>query len=260
MTDDDGGGPVPIPRRLVNGVRLRTALQLVVGPHLDFPASARKLRQVLSRGYSAQGDNLFGLQPPRHHQVHRGRGVGGLKSTIKADALAVSPGSPYRPFPFLQRVFPNMKKRRAITFSALFTLLAVASLPVTAGVYTDDLSKCLVSKTTPEQKGVLVNWMFSAMSLNPSVAKFVTLPDAQRKAFNVDMAKLFESLVTVTCKSEMQLAVRYEGNTAIGAAFTVLGQVAGRELFSNPEVAKGMSDLERYLDNDKIKAALNPAK
>ena len=71
---------------------------------------------------------------------------------------------------------------------------------------------------------------------------------------------MFESLVTVTCKSEMQLAVRYEGNTAIGAAFTVLGQVAGRELFSNPEVAKGMSDLERYLDNDKIKAALNPAK
>jgi len=154
-----------------------------------------------------------------------------------------------------------MKKRSVVTFSApvLFTLLALASLPATGGVYTDDLSKCLVSRTTSEQKGILVNWMFSAMSLNPSVAKFVTIPDAQRKAFNLDMAKLFESLVTVTCKSEMQLAVRYEGNAAIGAAFNVLGQVAGREIFSNPEVAKGMSDLEKYLDNDSIKAALNPA-
>ena len=154
-----------------------------------------------------------------------------------------------------------MKKRHVITFfaPALFVLAAVAPRPASAGVYTDDLSKCLVSRTTPDQKAILVNWMFSAMSLNPAVARFAAIPDAQRKAFNVDMARLFESLVTVTCKSEMQLAIRYEGNAAIGAAFNVLGQVAGRELFSNPEVAKGMSELEKYVDEDKIKAVLNPA-
>jgi hypothetical protein len=160
------------------------------------------------------------------------------------------------------RALQAMKIRYGINFFAwtLLIFFAVPSPSAFAGVYTDDLSKCLVSKTTPGQKSILVNWMFSAMSLNPSVAKFVSIPDAKRKEFNVDMAKLFESLMTVTCKPEMQLAVRYEGRAAIGAGFNVLGQVAGRELFSNPEVAKSMSELGKYLDNDKINAAMTPPK
>ncbi len=156
----------------------------------------------------------------------------------------------------------NMKNRHGMTFSAaiLFVLLAATSRSTSAGVYTDDLSKCLVSKTTSDQKTILVDWMFSAMSLNPSVAKFVSIPVAKRKEFNVNMAKLFESLITVTCKPEMQLAVKYEGAGAIAAGFNVLGQVAGRELFSNPEVAKGISELDKYVDKDKIKAAMSSEK
>lgn len=152
-----------------------------------------------------------------------------------------------------------MKNRRIarLLAPALLTFMAVAMQPVSAGVYTDDLSKCLVSRTTSEQKAILVNWMFSAMSLNPAVARYVAIPDAQRKQFNMDMAHLFETLMTVTCKKEMQAAVKYEGSGAIGAGFNVLGQVAGRELFSNPEVAKGMADLEQYMDEDKLKAAMS---
>ena len=45
----------------------------------------------------------------------------------------------------------------------------------------------------------------------------------------------------------------------MGAAFNMLGQVAGRELFSNPEVAKGMADLEQYMDQDKLKAVMSAA-
>jgi hypothetical protein len=144
--------------------------------------------------------------------------------------------------------------------TTLFILLATTSQSASAGVYTDDLSKCLVSKTTSDQKTILVNWMFSAMSLNPSVAKFVSIPEAKRKEFNVNMANLFESLITVTCKPQMQLAVKYEGDGAIAAGFNVLGQVAGRELFSNPEVAKGMSQLDKYIDKDKIKEAMSSSK
>ncbi|MGS1118769.1 hypothetical protein [Rhodanobacter sp. UC4436_H3] len=154
-----------------------------------------------------------------------------------------------------------MRNRRTATPLApvLFTLMAVAPRPASAGVYTDDLSKCLVSRTTSEQKAVLVNWMFSAMSLNPAVSRYVSIPAAQRKQFNIDMAQLFETLLTVTCKKEMQAAVKYEGSGAVGAAFNMLGQVAGRELFSNPEVAKGMADLEQYMDQDKLKAVMSAA-
>ncbi len=144
--------------------------------------------------------------------------------------------------------------------STLLAVFATTSQPAVAGVYTDDLSKCLVSKTTSDQKAVLVNWMFSAMSLNPAVAKFVSIPVAKRKEFNVNMAALFETLMTVTCKHEMQLAIQYEGSGAIGAGFNVLGQVAGRELFANPEVAKGMAELDKFIDQDKIQAAMKPDK
>ena len=150
-----------------------------------------------------------------------------------------------------------MKNRRIAAFLSLGLLaLLGAAQPASAGVYTDDLSKCLVSGTTPEQKAVLVNWMFSAMSLNPAVAKYVAIPEARRKQFNVDMAHLVYSLLTETCRKEMQAAVKYEGSEAIGAGFNVLGQVAGRELFSNPEVGKALSALNRYIDEDKLKAAM----
>lgn len=116
---------------------------------------------------------------------------------------------------------------RRTTFSAsiMLVLFAAGSQSAVAGVHTDGLSRCLASKTTPDQKGVLVNWMFSAMALHPAVAKFVSTASEKRKESNVDMAKLFESLLTVTCKQVTQLALKYEGNEAISAAFNVLGQV-----------------------------------
>ena len=98
------------------------------------------------------------------------------------------------------------------------------------------------------------------MSLNPAISKFVSIPSEKRKSFNIEMAELFETLMTVTCKSEAQLAVKYEGGQAIATSFNLLGQVAGRELFTNPEVAKGMADLDTYIDMDKISDAIDLAK
>lgn len=156
----------------------------------------------------------------------------------------------------------DMKNSHRFGFlaSTALVLFAIAPPSAVAGVYADDLSKCLVSSTTPDQKAVLVDWMFSAMSLNPAVAKFVSIPEEKRKEFNVNMAKLFESLLTVTCKQEAQLAVKYEGSEALSAGFNVLGQVAGRELFANPEVARGMSELDQYLDKGKLNAVIQSGK
>ena len=88
-----------------------------------------------------------------------------------------------------------MKNRRIAAFLSLGLLaLLGAAQPASAGVYTDDLSKCLVSGTTPEQKAVLVNWMFSAMSLNPAVAKYVAIPEARRKQFCRAIERIARSL------------------------------------------------------------------
>lgn len=150
------------------------------------------------------------------------------------------------------------------TFTYLTAIMAIPLLTISSnaigGVYADDLTRCLVSKTTSEQKAALVNWMFEAMSLNPAVSKYVTIPEAKRREFKTNMGNTFEKLITVTCKSEMQLALRYEGDGAITGSFNVLGQVAGKELFSSPEVANGMADIDQYINTDRIKQAISQEK
>jgi hypothetical protein len=47
--------------------------------------------------------------------------------------------------------------------SALMALALLSTTPALAGIYTDDLSRCLVEKTTTEDKTTLVQWMLKIM-------------------------------------------------------------------------------------------------
>lgn len=133
--------------------------------------------------------------------------------------------------------------------------LLLFSGAVNAGVYTDDLSRCLIESSTPEDKITLVKWMFTAMSLHPAVASLSNVTPQQRDDSNRDVANLFVKLLTQTCKDQANRAMQYEGQLALQSSFNVLGQVAGKELFMNPNVAAGMAGLERHLDKDKINKA-----
>ena len=146
-----------------------------------------------------------------------------------------------------------MKSHRiAVATAMLLAGNALTPSPALAGPYTDDLSKCLVANTTESDKTTLMTWIFAAISLNPTVAPMAHITPAKRKQINADMGKLFMSLMTETCRSQSQAAYKYEGNSALETSFSVLGQVAGRELFSSPEVAKGMGELDAQIDKKKL--------
>lgn len=134
--------------------------------------------------------------------------------------------------------------------------LTAVALPASAGVYADDLTKCLVSSTTDADKSLLMKWIFSAISLNEEVAPFVNMPSAARTKINQDAAALYMRLLTDACKKQTHDAVKYEGQPAITAAFQVLGQVASQGIFSDPAVSAGMSDMTKYMDEEKLKAVL----
>ena len=137
----------------------------------------------------------------------------------------------------------------AVALSAAFV-----AAPAKAGPYTDELSKCLVSNSSDADRNVLMTWMFAAIALNPEVATMSRITPEQRKKINQDMAQLFERLATESCRAPMHDAVKYEGTSAIEASFSVLGQVAGRSLFSSPEVAKGMEEMNSMIDESKLQA------
>jgi hypothetical protein len=143
--------------------------------------------------------------------------------------------------------------RRNVILAA--AVLAIAVLPARAGVYADDLSKCLVQGATAKDKTDLVRWVFANSALHPELSSISTFTPAQRTAINKTVGHLFERLLTETCKAPFHDAMKYEGAQTIEMSFSVLGQVAMRELMSHPEVSKGFGELEGFISTDKIAQA-----
>jgi hypothetical protein len=139
----------------------------------------------------------------------------------------------------------------------IISIILVSSLatgPAWAGVYTDELSKCLVESTSAEDRTALVKWMFTAASAHPAIHSLSTATTADMDSANEATGALFTRLLTESCKVQTQKALRFEGPATLQLSFTVLGQVAGAELFSNPAVTQNMAGLDKYVDSKKIEA------
>lgn len=139
--------------------------------------------------------------------------------------------------------------------------LALCAGPARAGVYSDDLGKCFVETSTPEDKQQLVQWIFFAIALNPDIKPYASITLEQRDAANKGMARLFEKLLGDSCLKQAQLAVKYEGTTAFSDSFRLLGQVAGQEIFVSPDVAAGTAEFAKELHVEDLQKKLGlPAK
>ena len=135
-------------------------------------------------------------------------------------------------------------------------LLLLSPIQMFAGPYADALGKKLVSSTTSADKAVLVRWMFVSMSLHPDLKDMSSVTPKQREEANRAVGRLIMHMLTETCAVEAREAVKYEGATSIEGAFNIFGQVAGRELFTNPEVGKSLAALNAYIDAKKLQDAL----
>ncbi|HBU29115.1 MAG: hypothetical protein A2X71_09910 [Thiobacillus sp. GWE1_62_9] len=139
---------------------------------------------------------------------------------------------------------------------ALGSALLTLSLPAYAGMYADDLSRCLVEKTTAADKNALVRWVIATTTLHPAVQSLANVSVAERTRANRETALLFERLLTESCIAQTRQAAKYEGAAALQTGFQTLGQVAMAELFANPDVAKGLGELDKLIDAKKLQQAL----
>lgn len=125
-----------------------------------------------------------------------------------------------------------------------------------AGVYGDAFGKCLVSASNDQDKQQLMEWIFSAIALNPTIKPYASISQEQRSAIDRNMATLFERLVGDACQKEASEALKYEGAHAFETAFQLFGQVAGQQLFASPEVATGSQDFYKLIDADALQKKL----
>lgn len=95
----------------------------------------------------------------------------------------------------------------------LALVFATLSMPTTvsAGIHTDDLSRCLVKSSTAQDQTTLMRWLFAAFSASPSVSSMSSVTTDQRKALNAESAALMQRLILKDCRAEAMQAAKYEG-------------------------------------------------
>jgi hypothetical protein len=133
-------------------------------------------------------------------------------------------------------------------------LLVLVASESHAGLYSDDMARCLVASTSQEDKTNLVRWVFAIASLHPKVADVSAMTPPMRDETDRKTAALFERLVTVDCREQARDAIRYEGPAAFQASFEVLGQVAMTELMAHEDIVAGFESFTKYLDESKFAA------
>lgn len=142
----------------------------------------------------------------------------------------------------------------------LISMVLVASSSISfanSNVYSDDLTRCLVDKTTEIDRLDLMKWIFNTFSSHPALSDSIKNSKLESESYkmitNKKVAKLFERLLTEDCAKEVHNAVKYaDGNEAIKSSFQVLGRIAAQELMSNQETNKSMEKFTDFLDINKI--------
>lgn len=138
----------------------------------------------------------------------------------------------------------------------ILALSAALAIPAHAGPSVEALSTCLGDHTSGKERKDLARWMFTAMATHPDIKDLSKATDAGRESSDKAMGQLVTALLAERCSAQVREVVSQEGSAGMFNAFRALGELAMKELMSNPDVGRAMGGYERYLDQAKIRAAL----
>lgn len=142
---------------------------------------------------------------------------------------------------------------------SIITLAMVLCLcsSVMAGPFTDEMSRCIVQKTTQSDKTLLIKWIFAAMSSHPDVESMSNISPKLKEDLNKQAAEMIMKLLTVRCNEECKQAVKYEGADSLKTSFELLGRVAMQGIMTDRQVKEYLSGMDKYLDKEKLQKSLN---
>ncbi len=138
--------------------------------------------------------------------------------------------------------------------AAILSAMAVfTALPgqAKAGLYQDDLSRCLISAATPQDRDMLLRWVFAAMAANPRIADMARVSKEQSEELTKGTAQLMQRLVLTDCRKQTVEAVKYEGEGTIQSSFSTLGQIAMADLMRDEHTGVYIATLDQYIDREK---------
>ena len=117
-----------------------------------------------------------------------------------------------------------------------------------AGPFTDDFSKCLVTKTTNQEKTDLVRWIYVTISFHPQLSQMSNLTAEDVEMANIRVADYMTNVFAYKCNDELNQAIKYEGEESVLYAFELLGELAMGELMQDQGVAAASELFIEYID------------
>jgi len=136
----------------------------------------------------------------------------------------------------------------------ILPLILTAAL--NAGVYTQDLIKCMVQNSTPQDIQTLKKWIFIAFAQDEEFSKYVNIPQKDKIEINKKMGEYVTRLLTQKCPKELKYAVKYEGAQAISSAFKYLGSIAGSSLTSSEGFKNFSNQFINYVDKNRLNSVI----
>ncbi len=143
-------------------------------------------------------------------------------------------------------------------------LLAAAVLLVSfgcnAGAYGDDLTKCLLSKASDEDKENLMRWSFVMATKYPENRKFYSPPELSDEMTSALAASTLYRLTAVDCKKESDLVEKIEGKQSVANSMVILTNESWKILFKSQAVNDYLSLTDGFYLKEKQKAEENAAR
>ena len=146
------------------------------------------------------------------------------------------------------------KRIKGFFFPLLLTLsfFLLSEKRSIAGPFGDEMAKCLVQSTNSKDNISLVRWLVRVYGEHPDSNDFINLSINDKEKIDKEIAALFNRLLLEDCKKETKMALNYEGDQVLFTAFQILGQVAGRELNKEKNVAEAINKFLNYIDTEKF--------
>ena len=132
--------------------------------------------------------------------------------------------------------------------SYLFIILISFNMNSFAGPFTDDFSKCLVTKTTAQEKTDLVKWIYVTISFHPQLSQMSNLTAEDVEMANIRVADYMTNVFAYKCNDELNQAIKYEGEESVFYAFELLGELAMGELMQDQGVTAASELFIQYVD------------
>jgi len=144
-------------------------------------------------------------------------------------------------------------------FGAQLVLAVIASSTLgtaTAGTAAQELTQCMVNKTSPTERfdTALVTWV--SASYHPSMPAELRVPVQSKELIFRRVGKMLDRLLLIDCKEKAKAAVRSEGQSGFAGALFAFWASGTAELNQSKEATSTFSEIWGYTDGKKISAAL----